>query len=57
MKKLLFILFISFVSIGLAHSQFAIRQQVATPRAADSLDISFLFSKERIAGSNDDIRH
>ena len=46
MKKLLFVLFISFASIGLAHSQFAIRQQVATPRAADSLDISFYSQKK-----------
>ena len=45
MKKLLSILFISLIYIELAYPQLAIRQQVATPKMADSLDISFYSQK------------
>lgn len=45
MKKLLSILFISLIYIELAYPQLAIRQQVATPKVADSLDISFYSQK------------
>lgn len=46
MKKLLLFIFISLTFADLACSQLAIRYQVATPKAPDSLDISH-YSKKR----------
>lgn len=46
MKKMLLVLFTCLISIGIAYSQVAIHHQMATPKAADSLDIAF-YAKKR----------
>lgn len=40
MKKSLFLLFISLIFTSLAYPQLAMRHQIVSPKAADSLDIS-----------------
>lgn len=40
MKKSLFLLFISLIFTSLSYPQLTIRHQIASPKAADSLDIS-----------------
>ena len=46
MKKSVFFLFISLIFTSLAYPQLAIRHQIASPKAADSLDI-FYYSQKR----------
>lgn len=46
MKKLILVLFTCLISIGIVYPQVAIRHQIATPRAADSLDIAFYARKK-----------
>lgn len=48
MKKSVFFLFISLIFTSLAYPQLAIRHQIASPKAADSLDISYYSQKRGI---------